>query len=283
MTLGRVAVVGPGRVGLSLARALTDAGTEVTLLGRQASVLPGHLGRVETSWQAGVAAATLVVIAVPDDAIEGVAASLAATSAVTPAHVVLHTSGLHGRSSLAALEPTGAALGSWHPLQTFSSTHGDPASLAGSPAVIEGDARALDAGRSLAVLLALHPVVELPASGKAVYHAAAVFASNYLVVLGEIAARLAREAGAGGASQALFAPLMERTIANFGASGADALTGPIRRGDIGTIERHLAVLHGEEREVYLVMGKAALRLARASGLDDVTARRIEQLFGATAR
>ena len=246
----------------------------MTVLGRHRRPLPDPLGSVETAWGPPVAACSLVLIAVPDDCIGGVALALAATGSVTAGHVVLHTSGLQDRSALAALDATGAGLGSWHPLQTFASPGGDPEALAGAPAVIEGDARGCAAGRALAERLQSHPVVEISAEGKPAYHAAAVVASNYLVVLADLAERLARDAGAGDAAQGLFAPLMLRTIANYGSVGPEALTGPISRGDAGTVARHLAALDGEERGIYVVMGRSA----RASGLDERLAQEIDVLL-----
>jgi predicted short-subunit dehydrogenase-like oxidoreductase (DUF2520 family) len=276
----RVAIVGAGRVGLSLARALIRSSIAVRVLGRSARSLPDPLPSVEAEWAAAIAASDLVLVAVPDDAIGAVAAKLAATAAITVQHTVLHTSGLHDRSVLSALDASGAALGSWHPLQTFGLIDGDPAALTGTPAVIEGDARAIDAGRGLARVLHLRPIVEIPATSKATYHAAAVFASNYLVVLGEIAARLGRAAGAGDTSAEIFIPLMRRTMANYATGGAATLTGPIRRGDAGTVAQHLAALSGAERELYIGLGREALRLARADGVDPAKADAIEGLLTA---
>ncbi len=235
----RVAIVGAGRVGLSLARALIDSGAVVSVLVRRPVALRVAPTFGPPEWRAAIDAAAVMLVAVPDDAIASVAETLAATGAVDARHVVLHTSGLHDRSALGALDSSGAGLGSWHPLQTFTNAAGEADLLRGSPAVIEGDARALAAGRDLAVALQLDPIVEIQGKDKARYHAGAVFASNYLVVIAEIAARLGRDAGAGDAAARLFQPLMRRTLANYGAEGASALTGPIRRGDTGTVARHL--------------------------------------------
>src|SRR5690606_7059788 len=146
---------------------------------------------------------------------------------------VLHTSGLLDSSVLAALRSTEAALGSFHPLQTFRDPAGTPAVLRGAPAILEGDIRAVARARELAALLEMSPVVEIPAGGKARYHAAAVFASNYLVVLADVAARLARGAGIE-ATSALFMPLMLQTLQHLEQGDpAGALSGPVRRGDVG--------------------------------------------------
>lgn len=263
MTLDRLAIIGAGRVGLTLARALMRSGSTVNVFGREEP-------RVDQS--------DLVLIAVPDDSIGDVAAALARSGMITDRHVVLHTSGLRDRTALAALEPTGAALGSWHPLQTFAMPTDDLDVLVGIAAVIEGDARALEAGRALAGRLGLRPIVEITAAGKPAYHAAAVFASNYLVTLAEIARHLGIESGAGAASAKMFLPLMQQTLSNYAQVGAASLTGPIQRGDVGTVERHLAVLTGDERTSYLALGREALRLAVKAGLEPAKAAAVERLL-----
>ncbi len=223
---------------------------------------------VELQWREALAASELVVIAVPDDALADVAGRLAATEGgIRAGTVVLHTSGLHDQSPLEPLAAVGAITGSWHPLRSIP-VAGEAESFIGVAAILEGDPAAVSAGRALAERLGMAPILELPAAGKARYHAAAVFASNYLVVLSEIAARLAREAGAGAASGTLFLPIMRQTLDNLaGLTPADALTGPVRRGDAGTVAAHLAVLAGDDRTAYLVLAREALLLAEAAGLD----------------
>ena len=279
MTGAAVAVLGTGRVGLTLGRALVRCGRPVRLLARSARQAAAGLPAAETDWGAALAAVSLLVIAVPDDVIAEVAARLAQTGAIGDGHVVLHTSGLHDRSSLSALEASGAGLGSFHPLQTFPSGVSDPDLLAGVPAIVEGDARAVAAARELATALGMGTTIELPSAGKTSYHAAAVMASNYLVVLADIAERLAREAGAGKDAAQLFQPILRQTLANIAERGtAGALTGPVRRGDSGTVAAHLAVLRGEDRDVYLALAREALALARRAGLGGPEAASIEQVL-----
>jgi predicted short-subunit dehydrogenase-like oxidoreductase (DUF2520 family) len=275
VSIDRVAVVGGGRVGLTLARALIRSGPAVAVLGRHAEALPEPLEPATPVWEPAIAAADLILIAVPDDAIGDVALKLARGGAVGAAHVVLHTSGIHDRTVLAALYSSHAALGSWHPLQTFARPLGEPESLAGSPVAIEGDERALATGRELGALLHLRPIVEVAADAKALYHAAAVFASNYLVVLADMATRLARHAAGAPVPDTLFLPLMRRTLAHLAAGPGAALTGPITRGDAGTVALHLAALQGTERAVYLDLAREALRLAIRSGLKADAAAAIE--------
>src|SRR5262249_22636903 len=152
---------------------------------------------------------------------------------VGPGHAVLHVSGLLDRSALEALSLTGAGLGSFHPLQTIA----DPASAAerlrGAYAGIEGDDRALAAGRRLAQALAMVPV-PLEARMKPLYHAGAVFAANFTTAVAGVAEELARTAGIPAeTARRLYVPLVEGAALNLRALGAvAALTGPIRRGDL---------------------------------------------------
>jgi len=278
VSIERVAIVGGGRVGLSLARALAHSGRSVAVLGRHAGALPSPLEPATAIWEPAIAAADLVLIAVPDDAIGEVALTLSRGGAVGVSHVVLHTSGLHDRSALAALYSSGAGLGSWHPLQTFARPRGEPEALAGSPVVIEGDMRALASGRELAAVLHLRPVVEIAADQKALYHAAAVIASNYLVVLADMATRLTRTAAGEQVSDTFFLPLMRRVLTHLGDGTGAALTGPIARGDAGTVARHLAALPEPEREVYLTLARETLQVAIRSGLNAKAAAAIEEVL-----
>ncbi|MEO5799532.1 MAG: Rossmann-like and DUF2520 domain-containing protein [Gemmatimonadales bacterium] len=279
MTDAAVAVVGTGRVGLMLARALGLSGREVRLLARSPRAVPTGFPQVETDWHSGLAASRLVIIAVPDDVIGSVAARLATSAILGPGYVVMHTSGLHGEAALSPLRDSGAALGSLHPLQAIAEGQLDPAILRGTPAIVEGDLRAVTVARELAESFGMSPVLELTAAGKVSYHAGAVIASNYLVVLVELAERLARAGGAGEGADQLFQPIMRRTLANIAAQGSvAALTGPIRRGDVGTVAAHLAVLQGNEREIYIALGREALDIARTAGLGDAAAAEIAALL-----
>jgi predicted short-subunit dehydrogenase-like oxidoreductase (DUF2520 family) len=121
----------------------------------------------------------------------------------------------------------------------------------------------------------------LDAAQKPRYHAAAVMVSNYTVTLAAIGAKLAREAGVPAeAASRIFLPLLEGTVKNLELLGpASALTGPIRRGDIGTIEAHLGALTGDDRRLYAQLGLRAVELAREAGLDDVRAAGLARRLG----
>ena len=185
------------------------------MAGRLADRLPTRT----TGRELDVGDADLVLLCVPDGAISEVAA------AIVPGPWVAHTSGATGLAALAPHEPRF----SLHPLQTFVHERG-PEQLDGAWAAITGESdEALAAARELAGLLGVEPF-ELDDEDRPIYHAAAAFASSFLVTLHEVAAELIESAGA--PPEAL-EPLMRRTIEN-----GFRHTGPLVRGDWHTVERH---------------------------------------------
>jgi len=273
-----VGLIGPGRAGIGLALALTQAGYTVRLHGRKKKKVPSPLtltvgdGETAPDW---VASAGVVILAVRDDGIRPLAEALAAARAITPEHVVLHLSGAQGQEALGALVTSRAALGSLHPLQTIVEPERAPGRLKGSWAAVEGMPRAVQAAERLAQDIGMRPF-HIATKAKAIYHAGAVFASNYLVVVEAIAQRLLRHAGLTDADAwAALRPLVEGTFENLGRiEPKDALTGPIARGDTATIMRHLESLTFDDGKLYRELGRAALELAQKSGMDEATAERV---------
>ena len=274
-----VGIIGPGRAGVGLALALARAGYLVRLYGRRKRVIPDPLeltvGAADAApTPAWLAQAGVVILAVRDDAIRPLAEALA-RGGVRPEHVVLHLSGAQGQEALGPLVPSRAALGSLHPLQTISDPERAPERLKGAWAAVEGMPRALDAAERIARALGMRPF-RLTGRAKAIYHAGAVFASNYFVVVEAVAQRLLRHAGLSDAEawQAL-RPLVEGTLANLlHQEPSDALTGPVVRGDDVTIRRHLESLTKDDALLYRALGRAALELAEKRGMDGATAARV---------
>jgi predicted short-subunit dehydrogenase-like oxidoreductase (DUF2520 family) len=266
-----IAIVGGGRMGRGLALGFSEAGERVVLWSRREAT-----GAVDQA----VTGANTVILAVPDDAIAIVAEQLARVRAVTGDQVVLHLSGLHGRAALEALAPSGAALGSLHPLQSVSDPETAAERWRGAYAAIEGGPRAIAEAERLARLLGLEPI-RLSAEQKVVYHAAAVLVGNYSVALAGAAARLATSVGvAPELANRMYIPLLRGALENLGAQPiASALTGPVRRGDLSTIQAHLSALGEEDRRLYAVLGLEALRLAREAGLDPGKADSIARVLG----
>ena len=275
-----VGVIGPGRAGVGLALALVQAGYTVRLHGRRKKAVPKPLeltvGAADEP-PAWVAQAGVLILAVRDDAISPLAEVLARAEAVRADQVVLHLSGVLGQEALAPLVPSRAALGSLHPLQTISDPATAPARLEGTWAAVEGMPRAVQAAEGIAQELGMRPF-RLSGKQKAIYHAGAVFASNYFVVVEAIAQRLLRHAGLSDteAWQAL-RPLVEGTFENLTRQQPkDALTGPVARGDEATIRRHLESLTRDDALLYRALGRAALELAEKGGMDEATAARVAQ-------
>ncbi len=275
-----VGIIGPGRAGVGLALALVQAGYTVRLHGRRKKTVPKPLeltvGAADEP-PAWVAQAGVLILAVRDDAIFPLAEALARAEAVRADQVVLHLSGVLGQEALAPLVPSRAALGSLHPLQTISDPATAPARLEGTWAAVEGMPRAVQAAEGIAQELGMRPF-RLSGKQKAIYHAGAVFASNYFVVVEAIAQRLLRHAGLSDAEawQAL-RPLVEGTFENLTRQEPkDALTGPVARGDEATIRRHLESLTRDDALLYRALGRAALELAEKGGMDEATAARVAQ-------
>ncbi len=269
----RVAIIGAGRAGRALALALTRADVPVRVCVRRPITLPSPLECSLGPWNEVLAQADVVLLTVPDDAIGDVATAI--RDASLSQAVVLHVSGLRDRSALVALEGRALGLGSFHPLQTLAGDSEAAGRLRAAFAVLEGDAAAVEAGRGLASMLGMEPLV-IEAAQKPRYHAAAVIVSNYTVTLVAVAAKLAREAGVPAeAASRIFLPLLAGTVKNLELLGpASALTGPIRRGDVGTIDAHLGALTADDRRLYAVLGLRAVELAKEAGLDETRAEEL---------
>jgi len=263
-------------VGLGLA--LAGAGYAVELHGRTRKAVPGPLaltvgpGDAPPPW---IARPAVVILAVRDDAIRPLAGALAAAGAIDSRQVVLHLSGVHGQEALGPLVGSRAALGSLHPLQTISDPERAAERLKGAWAAVEGMPRAVETAEQLAQDVGLRPF-RIASQAKPMYHAGAVFASNYFVVVEAVAQRLLRHAGLTDAEawQAL-RPLVEGTLENLARVGPlGALTGPVARGDEATIRRHVEALTQDDAALYRILGRAALELAQKRGMDEGTAARV---------
>jgi predicted short-subunit dehydrogenase-like oxidoreductase (DUF2520 family) len=263
-----VALVGPGRAGTTIALGLVELGYEVV----------GVAGRAPDAASTTAAAACLstrpmlvseagrnaavVIIATPDRAIEQVAATVAPS--LEPNALVVHLAGSRGIdvfAQLLAARPE-VRVGALHPLQSFPSTTTGLERLRGAWAAVAGDEEV----ERLARELGLRPF-ELPDRERTRYHAAAVVASNHLVALLGQVERLASSCGV---PFEAFAPLVVASVDNaFGIGPASALTGPVARGDLGTVEQHLGALDPGERDAYRALAREAARLTgrRDSGLD----------------
>jgi predicted short-subunit dehydrogenase-like oxidoreductase (DUF2520 family) len=277
-----VGIIGPGRAGIGLALALARVGEgrryDVRLHGRTKKPVPKPLKLTvgaEHEPPAWIAQAGVVILAVQDDAIRPLAEALARATAIHADQVVLHLSGAQGQEALGPLVGSRAALGSLHPLQTISDPEHAAERLEGGWAAVEGMPRAVQAAEALARDLGMRPF-HIASKAKPIYHASAVFASNYFVVVEAVAQRLLRHAGLSDreAWQAL-RPLVEGTLENMiREQPLAALTGPVARGDEATIRRHLESLTRDDAVLYRALGRAALELAQKRGMDEATAAQV---------
>lgn len=286
----QILIVGPGRMGLAMGTALTAAGAVRRLIyyGRDVEPPPHPLFTSETvraEYRIGpqpVPEETrAVILAVPDSQIAEVAQGLAQMGPAPTGCVALHLAGAISTEPLTPLHAVGYAVGSLHPLQTVADpwTGGDR--LVGSAFALGGEPAALATARRLVAALGGRPLV-IPSNQRPSYHAAAVFASNYLVTLAATAVRILREVGVDEADALpAILPLMRGTLDNLEDLGlASALTGPIARGDIDTVRTHLARLSPNDRVLYCALGRETLQLALAAGLDSRRAAELNALLAA---
>jgi predicted short-subunit dehydrogenase-like oxidoreductase (DUF2520 family) len=216
----------------------------------------------------------VVLLAVPDDALTDVASQIARVGGVGSNQVVLHLSGVQNSSVLRPLEVCGCAVGSLHPLQSLSDAATAPDRLRGAAAAVEGDSEAVAMAEELALALGMKPL-RVTAAAKPLYHAAAVFASNYIVVVAAAAQALLQRAGvAENAAREALVPMIRGTVENIVQAGAAAaLTGPVVRGDSTTVRKHLDGLPPEEAALYRALGRAALNLAQLEEADRAAVER----------
>jgi predicted short-subunit dehydrogenase-like oxidoreductase (DUF2520 family) len=234
--------------------------------------IPGLVRSLRSSPEA------IVFLAVPDDSVSPYAELLSAAGNRIPESVAfVH---LSGALKLDALEPLASrhAIGSFHPLQSFPEPR-PPASLRGAFVAIDGNSASLRRRlSSLARVLGARPR-RVGDGERALYHAAAVFASNYVVALLDEGVLLLRAAGWSEreATSGLLA-LTEGALASVRKSGVvAALTGPVRRGDVKTVERHLGALAGlPAADLYRMLGLIALEIAVEAGLEPAAAERMQR-------
>lgn len=240
----RVLVVGAGRMGSAIAAALRAAGASVDGPVGRGATGAARTGDPDAAIDAGVAPG-IVLLAVPDAEIAS------AASLIAPGPLLGHLSGATGLDALAPHEAF-----SLHPLTTVAGTGHD---FAGGYAAIDGGTeRALDAARRLALALGLE-TFRVRDADRAAYHAAASIASNFLVTIEGLAEQLARTTGVG---REALVPLVRAAVENWSERGAaEALTGPIARGDEATVERQRAAV-SERLPAYLPLFDALVAATR---------------------
>lgn len=265
----RVAVLGPGRVGTLLAVALARGGDRVVAVagGREASQrrLAEQVAgvRVEDDPAAATARADLVVVTPPDDALEALVDAVAAADGWREGQRVVHCSGAQGLEPLRRARLSGARVAACHPAQTVPAGASDPDLLVGAAWAVTAAPADRAWAHGLVEALGGQPH-DVPDAARVLYHAGLVVGANAVGAAVAVARQLLLGARVD-APQRFLAPLVEASVANVLDSGAAALTGPVVRGDVGTIARHLEVLDVDAPRVaraYRDLTHAVLEAAR---------------------
>jgi predicted short-subunit dehydrogenase-like oxidoreductase (DUF2520 family) len=263
--------IGAGTTGTALAVRLSQKGCPVVAVSSRTLSSAQKLARLVPNCQVChtaqelAKAAELVFITTPDDVIARVCGEVQWHEGQS----VVHCSGAHSLGILEPAKKLGAAVGSFHPLQTFADVDQAIKNLPGSTFALEAEEPLLSMLKELTRLLN-GSWVELKPGDKVLYHAAAVFACNYLVTLVKLALDLWRDFGVSSkeATRALL-PLLRGTINNIDNIGLpNCLTGPVARGDLGTIERHLSALESRSPSLlttYKELGLQTIPIALAKG------------------
>jgi predicted short-subunit dehydrogenase-like oxidoreductase (DUF2520 family) len=283
-----VNIIGPGRLGMALGIALSLRGYTIrSLIGRRspsirkaAAMLDVSVDLLVTKDIGNLLPADLLIISTPDDQIASVVKAIS-TLIVEGRNkpFAFHTSGALSSEVLSPLFRKGWQTGSLHPLVSVSDPIEGAASFKGAFWCVEGEPKAVRMGKSIIRDLEGHSF-SVPSSSKPLYHAAAVMTSGNVVALFDVAIEMLSRCGLKrNEAKRVLLPLLESTAQNvINRDPAKALTGTFSRGDIATVERHLAALSGKElleaRTLYRLLGMRSLALAEANGLDRTVVRRI---------
>lgn len=276
----RVGLIGAGRAGTVVARALERAGHPCVAVdaisdaakSRVAALLPS----ADIKDAVGVcASADLLLIAVPDSAITSVTDGLVNAGAITEQHIVVHLSGAHGTAALASAANVGALVIAAHPAMTLHGRSEDVARLQHCPFAITAEGNALTVAQALVIEMGGEPVV-IAECDRVVYHAALAHASNHSVTLLAQSMELLSKIGVEQPGE-LLRQLVTASVDGALRDGDGALTGPIARGDFATVRSHLDALADQRvstRASYVAMAKATVERQRRI-LDEETAKALD--------
>lgn len=269
-----IGIIGAGKVGAVLGAALRAAGHAVVGVSavseasreRAELLLPG----VPVLEVADIVERSeLVLLAVPDDVLPELVSGLGAMGAWQSGQLVAHTSGRFGTGVLAPVKAAGGIPLALHPAMTFTGMSLDLSRLSDASFGVTADPAMLPVAQALVVEMGAEPVV-IAEADRVLYHAALAHSANHMVTLVAQAAQILGDIGVEAPNQ-LLGPLLRASLENALASGESALTGPVARGDVGTVAAHAAALRehaldtgtGDIIDAYLAMsGATATRAAR---------------------
>jgi predicted short-subunit dehydrogenase-like oxidoreductase (DUF2520 family) len=265
----RVALVGPGRAGVSVARALKEAGLAIVGVSGggddSRAAARAELGPIpDFELDAVPSEATLVILAAQDDRLDAVASALRGET--TPTTLVVHLSGARGLDVFDSCGLRGASFGAFHPLRSFATRERGRGGLLGAAVAIEA-ARPSDRDRLFDLARAIGGApFALKTKARALYHAAAALAGNAPLALLDVAERAFVAAGAPPEiARGALGSLLRAAVEQAEKTGAAAaLTGPVVRGDSAVVARHLAAFSErdpEEGALYALLCRALVRLA----------------------
>lgn len=270
-----IAIIGAGRLGTSLGRALAANGNTIAALTcrRKAAALKSRAiigqGRVLTDNKAAARQAEVIFLCLPDEALPGAAKQLARSRGGWAGKIFFHTSGLLPARVLEPLREKGASIASFHPIQAFPSKTIPPAHFRSIYFGLEGDKGAVGLAKTLVRRLGGRVLI-IPEEAKPFYHAAFSFASNFLVVLLDAAVFLLKKANVSEDKAAgMLLPLLQGTLHNVKElDTASSLTGPLVRGDLASVRTHLEALERwpQYAEVYRKMSLLGLEMIEGKGL-----------------
>jgi len=285
-----IALIGPGRVGSAICKRLLLAGYPLTaVIGRdnerakEACNFIGCHTAVASTKLFNSTTAKIILLAVPDDQIEPIAQQLQADKKLSPQTLLIHFSGLYP-ATIMAQNSSNATLLSLHPLLPFANCQIAFDKLTQCPCALESeDPDALVLGEQLVEAIGgTHFIIT--SDKKGLYHSAACIASNYLITLLDAAQELLIKCGIERDQvSTLLLPLVQASLENMHQLGSEqGLTGPIVRGDVGTVAKHIDALQSNAPELlplYLQMGKITTALSQKSDrLDATIATKINTLF-----
>lgn len=283
-----IGFIGAGQVGITLGSYFVEHG--IGIVGYYSrSFESANRGAAMTKSRAFkrieelVQSAKYIIVTTPDDVIEKIANQLTKCGCEWKSKVICHTSGAHPSTLFEPLIHLGATTASLHPMLSFANMDDALETLSQTPLTLEGKGILMDDFKKILEEVHLN-IYEIRTEQKSLYHAAACIVSNYLVTLMDIGIEsLVRAGFESNTAAELIAPLATGTLQNYLKNGSvRALTGPLTRGDVGTIIAHIKAISKEDKileDVYRIMGRRTLKIvSKQNRLDEYTLDRLKEVL-----